>query len=352
METRNESQEEFGRSLRNLGRKPSTVHHHQRTLNRLFDFLAEGTGTPADDICLRSLIPLRMYEGGPIIAHGPVDADVVESFLAHCTDEILDQAARARKRNQTLQTFRLFFGDQVRRGTLAYNPALLIRRARVPHKVPGRKYLTREERERLIAAAVVSGPDSERNYALIMTMLCSGIRPGEARSLTPRDLDFCRQRFTVTGKTGRRTALMVDDLMAVLQKYLDSPYYTKLSQGRSDLPLFPNSASGEPLTANELRLLVRELAEQAKIGIRVIPYTLRHTFATLAYDDGVPFGVVARVMGHKRLQTSFFYVHTWQKRLWKIAEENAATGPLDRAFTMLEQRGIWHQLHFDFSLVL
>lgn len=337
--TMNPAQMAYERHLESIGRSPSTIEGHRRRISRLFTFLANELEVPVETIDLRAVIPYRLSADGPVMAHTPIDRQVIEQFLATCTQHVEDDGRRGLIRNLTLRSLRLFFDHEVENERFERNPTKGIRRARLPYRITGRKYLTREETKRIIAAARDSG-NRERDYTLVMTIRHSGIRPGEARNLTVADLDFEHRMLMVKGKTGRRAAAMVDGLAMVLQEYLKSPYYREMSQGRRSFPLFPNK-SGGVMSGHDLRRIISRLAKAAEIPIRVTPYTLRHTFATLAYEAGVSFAVVSQALGHRRMQNSFFYVHTWNKRLWKLSEENPASKPLERVFDWYTREQGW-----------
>lgn len=347
-----ESQVAFEHSLTALGRNPYTIMNHQRRINRLFQFLEQGTSVEASELSLRAVIPIRSATSDQILGYGPVDPLAIEEFLTGCTEQITDLGKRGRTRNLYLQSLQLFFQHEVALEKLAYDPTRPLRRSRIPRTNAGqRKYLTRCEYLLMEEAAKDSGPDSERNSAVIRTMRYSGVRPGELRSLTPSRVEFMLSQLHVNGKRGERIAPLTDALAGDLEQFMSTDYFKDRNLNRPNYPLFPNGRSDTPLSSRELNEIVKDLANRAGITIRVTPYTLRHTFATLAYEDGVPFSVIVRALGHERLQNTFFYVHCLDQQLRRISEDNAAEGPLQRAWRRLSQVGYACQLHFDFGQV-
>lgn len=75
--------------------------------------------------------------------------------------------------------------------------------------------------------------------------------------------------------------------------------------------LFPNGFQTE----------LRKAAIRAKIGKRVHPHILRHSFATHFLENGGNLQILQKLMGHKDVATTMIYTH--------CVNLNSATSPLD-----------------------
>jgi site-specific recombinase XerD len=160
-------------------------------------------------------------------------------------------------------------------------------------------------------------------------MLDTGLRAAEIRDLHHRDLDLNSGRLWVRlgkGKKDRglwfngssRTALQnwLELKGAVLQCGADfSP----------DSPVFTDLTGRKPICGRWLRKLIPRLADQAKIGKRIHPHTLRHSFATDLLRDTKNLRLVQKAMGHASIETTTIYTHIADEEL-ESAMKNLRNG--------------------------
>jgi integrase/recombinase XerD len=55
--------------------------------------------------------------------------------------------------------------------------------------------------------------------------------------------------------------------------------------------------------------VLRKSAEGARIGVRVTPHMLRHSFATHLVEMQVNLRVIQKLLGHSKLETTAIYAH-------------------------------------------
>lgn len=190
--------------------------------------------------------------------------------------------------------------------------------------------ITEEERKHILAVA------KEHPAGLwVLTILYTGLRPGEAAALLWKDIDFDRNEIHVykAVESGSR------DIKSPKTEagFRDIPMRKELRermwevQGEPDLPVFPN-ANGRFPSANSLRRMWTTFAEALDIhmGAKVVdgtivkhaladdltPYCLRHTFCTDLQRAGVPINVAKELMGHANISvTANIYTHRDQSVL-------------------------------------
>lgn len=202
------------------------------------------------------------------------------------------------------------------------------------------KVFTWEEKTRLELAMEADHP---RFYPLILTMLRTGIRPGEMVALKPKDIDFGsgtiavkRTYSTITGvgptKSGKaRTVDMSPQLAKVLKEHLIERKRQALKFGLGQPPewLFFNMY-GRIHNAALLNRFFRKWLEQAKLPQASL-HSLRHTYASLRLAKGDTLADVSGQLGHSNVHvTANVYCH-WMPGVAKgqVAELDAAEAPVN-----------------------
>lgn len=140
--------------------------------------------------------------------------------------------------------------------------------------------------------------DPERDTALVLVLLDTGVRASELCALTLADVDGATGSITVRrGKGAKaRTVYIGARTRKALLRYL----LTRASDPPT-APLFPSHAGG-PLTRNALLLLCRRLGARADVP-HSHPHTFRRTCALESLRAGMDVVRLAALLGHSDLQT-------------------------------------------------
>lgn len=159
------------------------------------------------------------------------------------------------------------------------------------------KELTKEEYDRLLAAARESG---QERLALIMETLCAtGIRVSELRYITVEAAKAGRATITLKGKI--RTILLPAKLCRKLVKYAKKQ---KTASGEIFL-----TKSGRPITRRQVWYELKRLCKAAGVEpSKVFPHNLRHLFATTFYKACKDIARLADVLGHSSIDTTRIYL--------------------------------------------
>ena len=183
----------------------------------------------------------------------------------------------------------------------------------------------REPEIRALLAAIEGGSEQpDRDRALVLLLLDTGIRLSEAAGMTVHDLDLIEGRCRVMGKGAKERVVPVGRKArrAVRQMLV------KRGNPVASAPLFAG-ADGRPLAPHGIQQVMRRLSERADISVRCSPHILRHTFARSFLQNGGDVFSLQRILGHSpsSLQVTRRYVDLLDDDLREI-HRNAS--PVDR----------------------
>jgi site-specific recombinase XerD len=176
------------------------------------------------------------------------------------------------------------------------------------------EFLTGDEVQAILRVSDLRTRPGKRDFAVILTLLTTGLRKSEICNLHVRDIKTYRNQpvLDVIGKGGkpRRIPLKIKALRAI-QDY----WKTGKNGADPDHPIF--STLGKhgphpvvPLTPRAVDCLIKRVSKKALIRKRVTPHTMRHTFATHLLDAGVDLRTVQGLLGHSHIRTTERYLHS------------------------------------------
>ena len=256
------------------------------------------------DAYKRDLAALATFRGGHV---GDATVEELERWLASMRADGLAASTIARR----VSAVRSYFRHLVLIGTTTTNPAASLQLPRRARTLP--RALSPAETERLIDAAVGSGPRALRDRALVELLYGAGLRVSEAVGLEKGSVALEERVVRVLGKgdkerlvpLGRPAAEAVRRYLALGRPHLDRRYRPEL---------FLN-ARGGPLTRAGAFLILRKLADRAGLEPgRVHPHLLRHSFATHLLEGGADLRSVQEMLGHADLGTTELYTHVSDRR--------------------------------------
>lgn len=149
-------------------------------------------------------------------------------------------------------------------------------------------------------------PFADRNRAIILILLDTGIRASELCDIKLHDVDIRNRRITVFGKGDKgRTIPFSAPTGQAIWKYVATRKETRL-----DEPLIATSAN-HPMDRVQLRRLLESAGRRA--GVQgVYPHRFRHTFAiTFLRNGGDPYSLQA-ILGHAAFETVKIYIRLAQ----------------------------------------
>ncbi|NIS60345.1 MAG: tyrosine-type recombinase/integrase [Proteobacteria bacterium] len=176
------------------------------------------------------------------------------------------------------------------------------------------EFLTEDEVQLILRVPDRRTLQGKRDYAILLTLLTSGLRKSELCSLHVRDIKTYRNQPVLDvigkGQKFRRIPLKIKALRAI------QDYWKAGKNGADpDHPIFYTLGKYGPhrvvpLTPRAVDCLIKRASKKALIRKRVTPHTLRHTFGTCLLDEGSDLKTVQALLGHSHIRTTERYLHT------------------------------------------
>jgi integrase/recombinase XerC len=263
---------------------PHTLRNYSSDLDQFMEYFSppgQGTSTPPREI---GVLQLR-------------------EWLGHLFDEGLGAITVRRK----LAAVRSLFKFMLREGTIAANPARLVRTPKAPKRVP--IVPTAEQTNMLVdtvAADTLDCPHPTRDLLIFELLYGCGLRISELAGLNLEDFDRTERWIRVLGK-GRKERQVPYGAKAAdaLEKYLQV-------RGAGPRPVMHQRAlflnhRGRRLSDRGARGIVKFYARMISGDSSLHPHSLRHAYATHLLADGADLRAIQELLGHARLATTQKY---------------------------------------------
>lgn len=208
--------------------------------------------------------------------------------------------------NRPYSCLNAFFNYCVRNDYLRYNPLIKgeIKKKKDDSNITAADM---DDVKKLLSVCDKRTYTGYRNYCIILLMIDTGIRTSELVRL--RDCDFqkdkiiisadiCKTRTSRTLYLSSSTSSAIGKLIKVKNEFGDRLFASR---------------EGKELDTNELSREFRKLSEKA--GVKITPYQLRHTFATICVERGINIFYLQQLMGHSDIAMTKRYTDINGKEL-------------------------------------
>lgn len=302
-----------------MGRSPRTVNEYYLDLRTFFRYIMQS----------------RKY-CSPSLPFDEISLDKVDlAFVRSITrSEILDFLVfAARQRPKHHKSAETTYGNDVRtrarkisalRGFYKYycdklqliqeNPTKSLDIPKPKKELP--KYLTL--RESLDLLETIDGQYRERDYCIITLFLNCGMRVSELVNINLQDISEDRLRLLGKGNKERMVYLNQACVDAI-EAYL--PHRLPAKAGHKNALFI--SRFGQRINVQTVKALVKKYLDAAGLSQKHCSvHKLRHTAATLMYQNGVDVRTLKEVLGHENLDTTMIYTHVVDQNLKDAADAN------------------------------
>ena len=179
------------------------------------------------------------------------------------------------------------------------NPARKVKPLKVDNE--RLRYLDSDEVNELLSYV----QDNEQLYLCVLLALNTGARIGALVQMTPRDIDFNTKTIsTIDMKNDERYSTFIchNKLEILLRK--------RCANRKKDTPLLQeNNAILYDQMKDRLGAVLNKLfnKDMTDPKYRVVPHTLRHTFASHLAINGTPIYTIKKLMNHKDIKMTIRY---------------------------------------------
>jgi site-specific recombinase XerD len=204
--------------------------------------------------------------------------------------------------DRKLSVIKTFLSWLVKEEMLIRDVSAKIKAPKKPKRLP--KSLTIEELE-----IVRESCETLRERALMETMYSTGCRLSEIQNMKTMDVNIQEMSLRVIGKGDKeRVVYLSFKALYHLRKYLKS---------RNDDCEYLFVTKRKPvhkMTTRSIERIVEKIEARAKISKKLTPHVFRHTFATLAMENGADLADVQTLLGHENPSTTLVYSQVSEER--------------------------------------
>lgn len=261
-----------------------------------------------------------------------VDLTLAQEFLVYMkTEKNNEQKARYRKAVSLRQFYKFLTNNK---NMFEVSPMANLELPSPKAALP--KFLTLEQSLELLVN--VDTPDKKRDYCIITFFLNCGMRLSELVGINLNDIRETRDKdgnivytLKVLGKGSKERVVYLNDACVNAYKDYINPEITNAEErhvaGLRDMSAPTNALFLSKRRTRISNRRVQQIVENClkssgldNMGISV--HKLRHTAATLMYQNGVDVRVLKDVLGHENLNTTQIYTHVSNSQMKDAMKQN------------------------------
>lgn len=301
------------------GKSPHTAYEYFLDLRMFFRYILHN----------RKIVPLEM----PLeeISIKEIDINFIKTISISDAYDFLGYIAQERPRQQNsssteyglcsssrarkVASLRAFFKYLTHKlKILDSNPMEMLDSPSQPKKLP--QYLTLDDSVSLLKH--IDGTYASRDYCIITLFLNCGMRVSELANMNLQDIqgDILR----IIGKGNKERSVYLND---ACKESIEAYLPDRVIPHPADKNAFFTSRNRNRLSIPTIKWLVKKHINAAGLDTRKYSaHKLRHTAATLMYQNGVDIRTLQSVLGHTNMDTTMMYTHLTSENLKFAAINN------------------------------
>lgn len=293
------------------GRSPRTVNGYYIDLRTFFRFLKQSRGLVPADAEPDSII---LTDIGLDLIRSVTATDILE-FLYYATRQRGNAPATRARKLSSIKGFYKYLCTKLK--LIEANPADDVDSPALKKALP--KYLTLSEGLELLSQ--VNTDFYERDYCILTLFLNCGMRLSELVNIDVTDL---REDDTIriVGKGNKERLVYLNDACVSSLSSLLAARAKLQNVKPTEKALFVSKKTGRRLSARRVQQIVESCLKSAGLSGRgYSPHKLRHTAATMMYQEGgVDMLALREILGHAHVSTTEIYTHLGTQKLKEAAQ--------------------------------
>lgn len=177
------------------------------------------------------------------------------------------------------------------------------------------RYLSEQKEQ---ASTTFAKWKSNRNLALIDTLVSTGIRVAEASAISINDIAMSEKVILIHGK-GRKQRLIYISCSQTWDNLIKWMKIRKAMNPFTD-KLFLNQY-GKQISIHGIEYIFNSVRDSCGINPKATPHYLRHTFATNLLANGADLRSVQEILGHSNVSTTEIYTEVTVERKKQVLKK-------------------------------
>jgi len=184
--------------------------------------------------------------------------------------------------------------------------------------------LKSEEIRKIMSSINRRSYSGERNHAVLVTLLDSGLRASELANITLSNLNLGDGYIRVTGKGDKERIVPIGNVVRMeLMHYIEKIRPHVYGGDCDNLFL---AQGGKPMTLNTVKMVFSKLAKSSGVQ-RLHAHLCRHTFAINYLLNGGDIFSLREILGHATFAMVGYYLHFTSSQL---TAQHHKYSPMDR----------------------
>lgn len=243
-----------------------------------------------------------------------INLEDIYGFMEYCQTERGNGASALARKVAALKTF--FNYLTLKKKYFKENPTDELDTPKIGKRNP--VYLTEGEVKKLYTG--IRKTHYYRDYCLITIFLNCGVRLSELQSIDMKSIKG--DSISLIGKGNKERVIYLNEsCLKAIEEYVNEERAMVRNSGNEDALFL--SQKGTRLSGGAIQKVIKELNKNSGLEKEHLsPHKLRHTMATLLYQNGADLISLQQLLGHESVATTQIYTQVTSKTLRDVIESN------------------------------